>query len=51
MTIRVTIAEAQDRLEELIDLAIAGHEVLIVAPSGFVVWLKPLVAPDGNPLS
>lgn len=50
MTIRVTTAEAEDRLEELIDAAVAGNEVLLIAPDGMVFWLKPLVAPDGTPL-
>lgn len=50
MTITVTIEEAEERLEELLDAAVAGEEVLIVSPDGEVIWLKPLVAPDRTPL-
>lgn len=50
MTIRVSVSEAEERFEDLVDAAVAGEEVLIVAPCGAVVWLKPLVTKDGTPL-
>ena len=50
MPINFGVDEAAERLEELVDRAVAGEEIWIVAPCGMVFWLKPLVAPDGTPL-
>lgn len=50
MPIKFTVEDAAERLEELVDRAVAGEEVWIVAPGGMTFWLKPLVAPDGSPL-
>ena len=50
MPINFSVDEAAERLEELVDRAVAGEEIWIVAPCGMTFWLKPLVAPDGTPL-
>ena len=50
MPTKFTADEATERLEELVDRAVAGEEIWIIAPDGMVFWLKPLVAPDGTPL-
>lgn len=50
MPTKFTVEEAAERLEELVDRAVAGEEIWIVAPDEMVFWLKPLVAPDGTPL-
>lgn len=44
MTILVTESEARVCLEELIDAAIAGEAVLIIAACGSVIRLDPVVA-------
>lgn len=43
MAIRVTVTEAQDRLEELVDASLVGNEVLIMTDGG-VVRIEPIAA-------
>jgi antitoxin (DNA-binding transcriptional repressor) of toxin-antitoxin stability system len=42
---RFSIDEAQERLDELIDLARAGNEVVLVGEAGELVQLVPIASP------
>jgi antitoxin (DNA-binding transcriptional repressor) of toxin-antitoxin stability system len=42
---RIPIIEAQERLDELIDLAMAGNEVFLAGEAGESIQLVPVASP------